>query len=283
MEYLRKVFDTKKLGLKQPFINIYPLVCMHFGAAQCDMKFIKEHVRRIKDDPAGYWVYLGDAGECVTKTSKGDVYAQLLSPQGQQELAVKVLEPIRGRGLFGIRGNHGQRVYRETGLSFDKNLCHRLGIPFLGVSAFVNMVVNRSSYDMFFHHGADCGTPVSAKIRKAESFSQFVNADALFTAHSHLAADVQPAALFELDNSAQKVTTKLRHQYICGAGYDSRSGYAEEKGYNPMLPAYIKVSFDGRIVEGRAQKSQKCEIFRSDGQHKLTHEYLAEMDPAELV
>lgn len=283
MEYLKKVFDTKKLGLKQPFINIYPLVCLHFGAAQCDMRFIKEHIRRIKDDPAGYWIYLGDAGECVTKASKGDVYAQLLSPQGQQELAVNILEPIRGRGLFGIRGNHGQRIYRETGLSFDKNLCHRLGIPYLGVSAMMNLVVNRSSYDLFFHHGGDSGTALTAKISRAEKFSNFVNADGLFTAHSHLAADLQPVVLYELDNQAGKIRTKLRRQYICGAGYDSRSGYAEEKGYNPMLPAYLKVQFDGRIIQGTAQKSQDCQIFRSDGQHEITHEYLAEMNPAELV
>lgn len=283
MEYLKVNFDTKKLGLKQPFINIYPLVCMHFGAAQCDMKFIEDHVRRIKNDPAGYWVYLGDAGECVTKSSKGDVYSQLLSPQGQQELAVKVLEPIRGRGIFGIRGNHGQRVYRETGLSFDKNLCHRLGIPFLGVSAFINMVVNKSSYDVFFHHGADSGSPQAAKIRRAEHFTQFVDADALFTAHSHLAADLQPAALFQLNNSAQKIYTKLRHQYICGTGYDSRTGYAEEKTYPPMIPAYIKVTFDGRIIAGKPQKSQECKIFRSDGQHALKHDYLTEFAGDPLV
>ena len=128
---------------------------MHFGAAQCDMKFIKEHVQRIKDDPSGHWIYLGDGGECVTKQSKGDVYAQLLSPQSQQEIAVEILDPIKNKGLFGIRGNHGNRIYKETGLSFDKNLCHRLNIPYLGVSAFSNFVINRSSYDAFFHHAKD--------------------------------------------------------------------------------------------------------------------------------
>ena len=283
MEYIKFKFDTREAGLEKPQINIYPLVCLHLGAAQCDMKFIEEHVQRIKEDPNGYWIYLGDGGECVTKTSKGDVYAQLLSPQGQQDLAVDVLAPIRGRGLFGIRGNHGHRIYKETGLSFDKNLCHRLGIPYLGVAAFVNLLVNRSSYDLFFHHGADSGTALQAKITKAQKFLEFVNADALFTAHSHLAADLQPSVLYELDNGNGKIRTKLRYQYVCGAAYDSRSGYAEEKAYTPMLPAWIKVAFDGRIVQGEAQKRQKCEIFRSSGQYPITHEYLERMPPNELV
>ena len=283
MEYLRKVFNTREMRLEKPFINIYPLVCMHFGAAQCDMAFIEAHIQRIKEDPNGYWIYLGDAGECVTKQSKGDVYSQLLSPQGQQDLAVELLEPIRGRGIFGIRGNHGQRIFRETGLSFDKNLCHRLGIPFLGVSAFMNLTVNRSSYDLFFHHGSDCGTALQAKIARAERFTQMVNADALFTAHSHLCADLQPSVLYELDNISQKIRTKLRRQYVCGAGYDSRTGYAEEKAYNPMLPAYLRVQFDGRIIRGEGQKSQDCQIYRSDGQHELQHNYLSRIDPMELV
>ena len=53
-------------------VTLYPLVCMHIGAAQSDEAFIKEHVARIAADPDGLWVYLGDGGECVTKASKGE-------------------------------------------------------------------------------------------------------------------------------------------------------------------------------------------------------------------
>lgn len=267
--YIYFAFDTKKLKLREPKINIYPLVCMHFGAKECDIKFIKEHIQRIKEDPYGYYVYMGDAGECVTKQSKGDVFAQTHSPQGQQDLATEILAPIQGKGLFGIQGNHGHRIYKETGLDWDQNLCHRLGIPYLGISAFVNLVVNRSSYDLFFHHGASSGSPLVTKIRAAEKFTGFVDADALFTAHSHVCQDLPPSVLFSLDNSHRQINTKLRHQYICGCGYDSRSGYATEKGYSPILPAYLSVTFDGRIIGGKAQMTQECKIWRSDGKHKV--------------
>ena len=282
-EYIKFKFDTKKEGLDKSQITLYPIVCAHLGSAQCDMKFIKTHIARIKADPNARWIYMGDMGECVTKLSKGDVYQQLLSPQGQQDLAVELFSPIVDKGLFGIRGNHGHRIYKETGLSFDKTLCHRLGLPYLGASTFVNLIVNRSSYDLYFHHGVDSGVTINAKVTSHEKFNKFIDADAIFTAHSHLAQELQPAILYQADNNACKIRSKLRHGYICGAAYDGRAGYGEDKGYTPMLPAWVSVRFDGRIIQGEPQKTQKYEVYRSSGQYDLTHEYIDSMRENELV
>lgn len=279
MDYIRYAFDTRKLGLKEPVIRIYPLVCLHFGSPRCDVRFIEEHLTRIKADPNARWVYLGDGGECALRNSKGDVYTQVLSPQAQQDfLADKLSAPgIKEKGLAGFQGNHGRRVDKETGLSWDKTLCLRLGLPYLNLSAFMNLVVNRSSYDLYFHHGRDSGTSIQAKVTAAENFGKFVDADAIFTAHSHVAMELQPSVLLSADNQSRAVRTKLRHQYICGSAYDSRGGYAEEKGYPPLLPSYLHVEFDGRIVEGYPQHKQKSTVFRSAGDYELKHTYLAEV------
>jgi len=274
LEYIH--FDLPTRKLRESCIRIYPIVCMHVGAAQCDAKFIREHLYRAKHDENARLVYMGDGGECVTKLSKGDVYAQLCSPQEQHDILVDWLEPVKEKLLFGIRGNHGHRIYKETGLDFDKNLCHRLGVPYLGASCFANLNINRSSYDCFFHHGADSGIPLQTKVAKAEQFGKFVDADAIFTAHSHVAIELPPLMLLQADNANSDIRTKQRHQYICGSGYDSRSGYAEDKAYSPILPSYPVIQFDGRIVEGKAQYSQRCAIFRSDGNHKLKHDYIKE-------
>jgi len=275
-QYIRFDFDTKKLGLSESVIRIYPLSCMHLGSPQCDMKFLSEHIYRIKHDPNARWVYMGDGGECVTKLSKGDVYGQLMPPQAQIECLLDLMKPIQKKGLLGVRGNHGHRVYKETGLSFDHTLCGRLGIPYMGAGTFANMAVNRSSYDLYFHHGTDSGISLRAKISAAESFGKFIRADAIFTAHSHVAQELQPAAEMYCDNNARKCGTLLRHQYITGSFYDSRTGYAEDKGYPPLLPSCLRVSFDGRIVEGKAKKTQKVDRYESDGQHELKHEYIQE-------
>lgn len=266
-------------SFKFPRLRLYPLVCMHVGAPQCDVKFLRQHIQRIKDDPDARWVYMGDGGECVTKLSKGDVYGQLLSPQLQLEALIDLLDPIKDKGLFGIRGNHGHRVYKETGLSFDHTLCSHKGlaIPYLGAAAFARFEIGRTVYTSYFHHGTDSGTTLRAKIAAAESFGSHVDTDAIFTAHSHVAEDLTPTPLrcvVGRGDGTFTVRTKMRHQYICGTAYDSRTGYAEDKGYKPLLPAYLAVEFDGRIVQGFPQRGQRCDKWRSSANYTLRHDYL---------
>jgi len=274
--YIHFEFDTKKLKLPEPVIRLYPLACLHIGAPQSDVKFIKKHLKRIFDDPCARWVYCGDGGECVTTLSKGDVYGQLMSPQLQIEMLVDLLTPIRSKGLFGVRGNHGHRVYKMTGLSFDHTLMSALGLPYMGVATMANLVVNRSTYDTYWHHGTDSGVSLRSKIAAAEQFANHKYVDAIFTAHSHVAMELQPRAAQFCDNRGQKVGTQVIRQYICGSAYDSRTGYAEDKGYPALMPSFITVALDGRIVGGFPQKQQYAQTFYSDGQHVIRHDYLAE-------
>ena len=276
MSYIKFNFNTKELKLAESAIRLYPLACFHIGASQSDYKFIVEHIKRIKNDSNARWVYMGDGGECVTLLSKGDISAQLLNPQLQMEMLCDLLGPVSNKGLFGVRGNHGHRVYKTTGLSFDHNLCSRLGIPYMGAATFAHFSVNRSHYTGYFHHGLASGVAQRSKIAKAEEFGKFIDADMIFTAHSHVAIELHPSALLSCDAGTQKEITKLRHQYICGSGYDSRTGYAEDKGYPPLLPAMLSVELDGRIKQGFAVKSLTCTKYESDGQHTLTHPYLEE-------
>lgn len=256
-------------------VTIYPLVCLHLGAAQCDYKFIKEHVQRIANDPKGRWVYMGDAGECTTKNSVGAVYEQIMNPHEQIEAVVDVLHPIRGKGLFGVRGNHGHRIFKDVGVSFDSLLCARLGIPFLGTAAWAWIKAGQASYSTYWHHGRDSGTALKAKINSAVGFAEYVDADALFTAHSHVAMDLPPAALMGIAPQASRVITKMRHQYICGSAYDSRTGYAQEKGYPPILPSYISVTFKGsKLRRDTRLKQQTFQVYRSTGGYELEHDYV---------
>lgn len=260
--YLKFKYDTKKMNVK-PFIRVYPLVCWHIGAAQSDTHFINEHIKRIREDRNGVAVYMGDGGECVTRLSKGNIFKQVLDPQEQQNELIRLMRPLADTGklLFGIRGNHGNRIDKESGLSFDESLCNALQIPYRGVHCFVNLQVNRSSYDLYFHHGTDSGVSMSSKVGAAEKFTRFIDVDAIFTAHSHVAMELMPALLRSMNNSACAVQDKMRKQYICGSAYDSRTGYAADKAYPPLTAAHIAVTFDGRInrFPVKAQSYQKFE------------------------
>ena len=138
MRYWR--FDSN-----EPKVTLYPLVCWHVGAPQCDYKFIDEMVQRLRDDPQGRGIYLGDGGECVTKTSKGLIYEQTMSPQEQLNWVNAKLQLVKHKMLFGVKGNHGWRTFKDSGLGFDESLCLALGIPYFGTSAFWHLGVGRSA------------------------------------------------------------------------------------------------------------------------------------------
>lgn len=250
-------------------LTIYPIVCVHAGAEQHDEKFFDEAIARIADDPNGRWLYMGDGGECVTKLSKGDVYSQTMSPQKQQNYLVAKLKPIAKKALFAIDGNHGRRIYKETGLSFDETLAAALGVPYLGTAAFWNLVVRRSIYDIYTHHGVDSGVAIASKVTAAKKLTPLVAADAIFSAHSHIAMELPPTYRAVIDDHAlaqgnNPIRYQSTYEYVAGSSYDSRTGYAEEKAYPPILPSYIAVTFSGKIVGGFAQKAQRMQLWRAE-------------------
>ena len=249
-------------------VTLYPLVCLHVGVSQCAESFIKEHVARIVADPTALAVYMGDAGECTIRESKGDIYSQGLNPGQQLDKAVELLAPLGERLLFGIRGNHGARIYKATGLDWDEQLCTKLGIPYLGTAALMrldlkNYIGNNTPYDLYFHHGAGCGIAMGSKVTKALGFNRLVRADAVFTAHSHVCLESPPENVAYLPRTKREVAWHTTFNYICGCAYDSRDSYAEEKGYPPITPAYLGVKFDA-IKSGHGSRKQSCQIWRAE-------------------
>lgn len=248
-------------------LNLYPIVCWHRGAEQSDTKFIQRMVEVIENDPYGVWAYLGDGGECVTKYSKGDIHTQTMSPTDQQNDIVRLLGPIRGKGLFGLRGNHGNRIYKETGLDFDETLCSKLGIPYLGVSAFWHLKLQAKSehpaiFSIFSHHGVDSGVGIGTKVTKGQAFERTVFADAIITAHSHIAVDLPPRYYTTLEKrGSNPIKWNETREYICGSAYDSRTGYAEDKGYPPLLPSHLVIHFE---AGSHGEKSQSSTIIRKE-------------------
>lgn len=257
-----------RLETKEKKITLYPFVCWHIGAPQADLEFINEMIERVKDDPYARAIYMGDGGECVTKSSKGQIYEQTMNPQEQLNYLVHKLQPVKEKLLFGVKGNHGHRTFKDSGLGFDESLCMALSIPYFGTSVFWNLRVNRTSYDIFTHHGLDSGVATGTKIAKAKKFEEIIIADTIMSAHSHVCLAIPPthrAYLHDNRNNETRVSWLSTHGYICGAAYDSRSGYAEDKGYPPLLPAHIAITYSGHYTgRGAPEKEQTYEIFRVD-------------------
>jgi hypothetical protein len=243
------------------------LVCWHLGARQCDLKFIQDQIKEIEEDPDARWIYMGDGGECVTKLSKGKVWEQTLPPQTQLDLLIRLLEPIADKGILGVRGNHGNRIDKETGISFDKSAMTALRVPYGGVAALGALVVNRTMYGVFCHHGVDGGVSLQAKYNASQKFRN-VLADVKLTAHSHVGQHLPPYVYEYLNTNEGRVESRLCHQVICGSAYDSRvEGYAREKGYEPLIPARVVVRLDGTINTGHIRRKVDIQVINSTGDY----------------
>lgn len=250
MRYFRHDIDG-------PEVHLYPIVCWHVGAKQSSIKFINEVIRQIADDPLARWIYLGDGGECVTKSSKGNIYEQLLSPGDQLRVVAGLLQPVKDKGLFGIRGNHGNRIDKETGMGWDENLCARIGIPYMGVSCLGNILLKTTStskrtVSVYCHHGTGGSVTAGGKMAAGHRAESFIVADVILTAHTHACGECWPARQFAYtDGRTREIKWSRCRSFVCGSAYDSRQGYAEEKMYSPLLPEHIVINLRaGRLSGG---------------------------------
>ncbi len=252
-------------------VHLYPLVCWHVGAKQSATKFIEEVIREIKEDPLAKWIYMGDAGECVTKASKGNIYEQLLNPGDQLRVATEYLKTIANKGLFGIRGNHGNRIDKETGVGWDEILCARVGVPYFGVSALGDIVLFPSKKDavsisLYTHHGSASAIGPAGKMSAGHKAENFILSDLCLTAHTHACGECWPVKHYAYtDPSTKQLRWGTMRSFVCGSAYDSRSGYAEEKMYSPLLPEHLVVKIEAG-KDGVEISHRKLEGFKEQYQ-----------------
>jgi hypothetical protein len=246
-------------------VDIYPLVCWHIGAVQSSEKFIRKIIAEVKDNPIARWLYMGDGGECNIVGSKGDVYAQTMPPGEQREALRDLLMPIKDKGLGGLSGNHGDRIYRATGLSWDKVLCDDLGIPFFQTSCFGQIALHTersggcAPVSVFATHGAGSGATVAGKVNAGMKPLAFVDADIALSAHSHLCSDAAKKHRVSLNAAESRLDWRVQHPFICGSAYDSRLGYSERLVLDPILPEHFRIEVRAR----RHSQSSKGERTRT--------------------
>ena len=236
MKFLTFKFDS-------PEINIYPLTDWHVGARQCDVGFILNIVERIKNDPLAHWLYLGDGGEVVTPHSKGKMHEQLYDPGEQLTIVTNILKPIANKGLFGIRGNHGNRTDKDSAMEWDEILCKAVGIPYAGISALTTLRLqdahnHRTTTSLYAHHGVSVAVTPAGKIKAATKPVSFILADIILTGHSHGCGETWPPNLYATVKAGRVQWLRSR-VFACGSAYDGRTGYAEEKLYSPIAPSHL--------------------------------------------
>ena len=157
----------------------------HLGARTCDIKKIKETVKKIKNHGTAV-IMMGDLLENANRYSVGaGVYEQVITPMSQMDEVCEILKPIKGQILAMIDGNHEFRTWKECGFKPTQIMAERLGVPYTGFESFIRMKVKDFNYIVYATHGSTAARFFWTRVKALEDIMRHVDADIVLMGHTH--------------------------------------------------------------------------------------------------
>ena len=200
----------------------------HLGSPQFDQQKFLNMLDYAKTHSI-YVFLMGDLLETATRYSVGaGVYEQTSNTQSQFEKMVEWLKPLSSKKLIlgTHRGNHEERVYKESGVDIAKALARELSVPYLGDACWSRFQVGKQSYSIYSLHGRSGarfeGTCLLALERLAVSFA----ADLVAQGHSHKA--ISSNILYQ--KTVNGVVKEFKKFLLITGSYLSYGGYAQTYG-----------------------------------------------------
>jgi hypothetical protein len=230
-------------------VQLVILSDLHYGNPYCSEKHFLRTVGFIAENEKCYCLLNGDLCEAAIRTSVGDIYKQVGSPDDQKKQIVKWLLPIKDKILGMTTGNHEQRIYRESGTDISDYIAEKLGIPYrqegmlfkLSFGTGNNRTENKPYvFWVYITHGYGGARTKAAKAVKAERLSYWQLADVFAMSHDH-EVNVAPSVRFVADPRGSEdmegfisgVVREKRIMLIKTNAYVKFGGYAEMGGFGP--------------------------------------------------
>ena len=218
-------------------IKIYAVADVHIGDSHANVKEFEKFLKKVESEEDSYIVICGDllnfgirAASCPT-----DIYMETLSPMAQIDYAVELLQPIAGKILGIVGGNHEHRGNKAVGLDPLYSVCsmlryngetlqsvYRKNLAFLRIE----LKGEKSPHDVYsllLVHG------------KSESrMKQFVNCvegvGAIVHGHTHSGYVNKPARLIFTQQNNVRVEPLVS---VCATSWVDYGGYAARSCFKP--------------------------------------------------
>ncbi len=258
-------YFARELPKELKNLSVLPISDAHYGNPLFSQPHFDRTIKAVSEGENVYCLLNGDLCESALKTSKGDIYRQVGSPQDQRDWIIQKLLPIKHKILGMTTGNHEQRIYNDAGLDISKDIAAALGVPYRaeGILLKINFGTNhlegrdRSySYWGYITHGYGGARTASAKAVKVERTSSWIHADFYVMSHDHVvnAAPVVylvPDRRAYLDKETGFYTGQiraLRKMHIKSNAYLKWGGYSEMGGFPPvdLETPIIKLAGEGK-------------------------------------
>ena len=169
-----------------PQLNLYPLGDVHIGSKECNLELLNKWITMVENDPFGRVVIIGDIMNMGLKSSKSNVYEEVLSPMKQKEMCYELLSPIADKIIAGCSGNHEYRTVKEVGTNplYDVFCRMRIEDRYRENACFLKLTVgkcgkNPNTYGVVLTHG-------KSKNKDLDWTYAVDGADIFISGHTHL-------------------------------------------------------------------------------------------------
>lgn len=229
-------------------IRLVILSDLHYGNPYCSEKHFLRTVEFIRANENCYCLLNGDLAESITRTSIGDIYRQVGTPDDQKKQIVEWLLPIKAKLLGMTTGNHEARVYRDAGTDISAYIAERLEIPYREDGMLYKLSFgdgnNRTTgkpyvFWIYITHGYGGARTKGGKSVKVERLSYWQLADVFVMSHDH-EVNVAPTVRFEADPRGSETNGFLtglvrekRIMLVKSNAFVKFGGYAERGGFSP--------------------------------------------------
>ena len=255
MDNLELIYYARQLRPTLKNVIVVPISDVHYGNPYFSKRHFKETLDYIAKTPSAFAICNGDLCESSIRTSKGEIFKQVGSPQDQRDWIIKQLKPIKHKILGMTTGNHEARIYNEVGVDISKDIADALGVPYRpeGMLVKVSFGSGNSSHEDrqyvywgYATHGYGGAKTKSAKAVKVERTATWIHADFYIMSHDHvvnvapdvyLLPDPRTSAQTDEDGNETGFTigrvTAHRKMLIKSNAYMKWGGYAEQLGFPP--------------------------------------------------
>ncbi len=220
-------------------IELHIFADEHIGDAHCDMDRLLERIEYVKNTPNAYCIMNGDILDNATKTSVGDVYAQVFDPMDQLSRAVKLFGPIKDKILCITHGNHENRTYKNEGVNLSSLIAAQLGLDgrYSPTAAVIFLRFGKDSfnrkirYTIYTLHGSGGGRKEGGKANRLAEMASIIDTDIYIHSHTHLPMIIRQAFhRVDVINSKVQLVDKL---FVNTAANLNYGGYGEAGEFKP--------------------------------------------------
>jgi len=248
------VYYLSQLDTDFKWLELYYLSDLHYGNPFCDAKRWLRGLDYIRDTAQAHVVLTGDLCESSLRTSKGEIYKQVGTPQDQRDWNIEKLYPIRHKILGMCSGNHEDRIFNEVGIDITKDIAEALGVPYDPDGMYLKVSFGDRNnwtqgrpfvYYSDSSHGYGGARTKAAKAVKVERQSTWLHADITTMSHDHV-VNAAPDIFLMPDNrtTPQRKDGKLtgfrtgkvvahRKSLVKTNAFLKWGGYARKGGFPP--------------------------------------------------